>query len=475
MRPRRRPLPLTLALSARMSLLLLIVVTSVGVIAFFAAEKRVNELYDSQLVIGANVLRALMSEELRETPLERGEVSLQIDDDVLLSPEDRRAFDRYAEWRSFRIWRRGRVLMRSDAGPPLVAPPSQGGFSQLVAPNARRWRVYTLRVPGRGIVVQVGERTDVRLGLIRRIALGAAVPLLLFIPMAVGLIWLSLRSGLSALRQLMTEIGRRTKRDLSPVPLEPWPSDLLPLVRSINQLFARIQRAVQHERTFVDNAAHQLRTPLAAVKLQAQMIARETDPAEREGLILRLIEGVDRASTMTDSLLTLARLEAPPAPAAAALGDLRAEAVAAIADLAPLASRRRLEICFDGPERAPCGDPVLLRLIATNLIENALSHAPAGSEVAVSLAEDAACLRFVVADHGPGIPPAERRKVVQRFYRSQAGRDGGAGLGLSIVSEAARLLGGKLILADRPDRSPGLCVTVELPKPPAAPAASDRT
>jgi signal transduction histidine kinase len=471
-RPQDRRPPLTVALFGRMSLLLLIVVASVGLIAFTAASQRVNEVYDGQLIIGANVLRALMMEELHEIPPGRGEKQLEVDDDVLLSPEDRRAFDAYAEWRMFRVWRGGGLLLRSDTGPPLAGPPVKDGFAEVEAPDGRRWRVYTLPVPGHAIVVQVGERTDIRLELVSRIALGAALPLLLFIPLAAGLIWLSLSDGLSTLRLLMAELGRRSMRDLSPVPLEPWPADLHPMVRAINRMFARIERALQHERTFVDNAAHQLRTPLAAVRLQAQLIASETDPAERKALSERLIESVDRASTMTDNLLTLARLEGRVAPAPAGSGDLRAETVAAIADLAPLAARRSVELAFDGPARAPSGDPVLLRLIAANLIENALNHAPGGSEVAIRLAAGEAGLRLSVADHGPGIPAAERKKVLQRFYRGQPAGQTGSGLGLSIVSEAVRVLGGKLILDDRADGGPGLVAAVELPLKAPAPAVA---
>lgn len=463
-RPRARRLPLTFALFARMGLLLLAVVATVAIIAFFAAEQRVNEVYDGQLIIGANVLRALMSEELHETPPEPGETQLQVDDSVLLSQEDRRAFDAYAEWRMFRIWRRGVLLIRSDTGPPIGRPPEEDGFSAVDAPDGRRWRVYTLAMPGHGILVQVGERTDIRMALVRRIAVGAAAPLLLFIPGAAILLWLSLTDGLRALRQLMAELGRRSQRDLSPLALDPWPRDLHPLVRAVNLLFARVERAVQRERSFLDSAAHQLRTPLAAVKLQAQLIAGERDPVERAALTARLVESVDGASAMTDSLLTLARLEARPFSPAASPGDLRVETVAAMAELAPLAARRDVEFSFDGPDRAPSGDAVLLRLIATNLIENALKHAPSGSEVMVRIAETSAGLRLVVSDEGPGIPPDERRKVTQRFYRGRSSWQEGSGLGLSIVAEALALLGGRLQLDDRADGRSGLEASVELPQ-----------
>lgn len=460
---RSRPLSLLAALFGRTGVVLLMVIASVGVIAFFTAQDRIDEVYDSQLIIGANVLRALMADELREQNGAEGEQQLEVDDSALLSPEDRQAFDNYAEWRMFRIWRRGRITLRSDTGPPPVPPPAADGFVNVRAANGDHWRIYTLRVPAYDVAVQVGERVDIRMVLVRGIAVGTAIPLLLLIPLVAGLLWLSLRDGLGALRLLMTEIGRRSVRDLSPLSLEPWPRDLHPLVRAINRLFARIERAVQHERSFLDSAAHQLRTPLAAVKLQTQLIAGETDPDERAALTRRLTESVDRAAAMTDSLLTLARLEARSRTEAELRGDLRAETVAAIADLAPLAARRRVVLSFEGPDKAPSGDPVLLRLIAANLIENAVNHAPAGSEVEIHLSEGPANLRLRVCDHGPGVAVEERNKVLGRFYRGPTGRQDGSGLGLSIVAEAVRLLNAKLALEDRPDGQRGLCVHVDLP------------
>jgi signal transduction histidine kinase len=451
------------ALFGRTGFVLLLVIASVGVIALFTARDRVDEVYDSQLIIGANVLRALMSDELREEGARAAEQQVEVDDSALLSKEDRQAFDNYAEWRMFRVWRRGRVTLRSDTGPAVIPPPIADGFSEVRSAKGDRWRVYTLRVPAYDIAVQVGERTDIRAVLVREIAFGTAGPLLLLIPLIASLLWLSLRDGLGALRLLMTEIGRRSVRGLSALPLEPWPDDLHPLVRAINRLFARIERAVQLERSFLDSAAHQLRTPLAAVKLQTQMIARESDPAERAAMIRRLTDSVDRASAMTDSLLTLARLEARGRSADDPPGDLRAETVAAIADLAPLAARRGIDLSFEGPDAAPCGDPLLLRLIASNLVENALHHAPPGTEVEIQVSEGPGDLRLRICDHGPGIAPRERDNVLRRFYRGAAGPPGGAGLGLSIVAEAVRLLDGRLALKDRPDGGRGLCVDVYLP------------
>lgn len=460
-RPFRRPASLLAALFGRVGVLLLVIISVVGLLAFFTAQRRINEIYDGQLIIGANVLRALMSEELKEGPPPVDQPALQVDDSALLSPEDRQAFDNYADWRMFRIWRGQKLVLRSDTGPPVTAPPPADGFGEVEGPQDT-WRTYTLHVPPKHVTVQIGERTDIRLVLVQGIALGLALPLLLLVPTAGVLIWLSLSDGLQALRTLVAEIGRRTMRDLSPLSLEAWPRDLHPLVRSINRLFERIERALQNERRFLDDAAHQLRTPLAAVKLQAQLIASEADPHERQVLTAQLVESVDRAAAMTDGLLTLARLEARPGPGVGA-GDLREETVAALADLAPLAARRGVELSFDGEGTFPSGDPVLLRLIAANLVENAINHAPSGSEVAVTLTRIGARQQMGVMDGGPGIPLAERSKVLERFYRGEGATPNGSGLGLSIVNEAVRLLRGRLELRDREDGAPGLWAVIDLP------------
>ena len=456
-----RPTSLLSALFGRIGLLVVAIIAAIGLMAFVSAQKQINKVYDGQLIIGANVLRALMTEELRNSS--GGGRSLEVDDAPLLSGEDRSAFNNYAEWRMFRVWRGKDLALRSDTGPPITGPPSAEGFS-VARDDKWQWRSYTLKVPDRDVTVQVGERTDIRLVLVTGVVLGLAIPLLALIPTVAVLIWLTLNQGLQSLRLLIDQIGQRTFRDLSGLELEAWPKDLHPLVRSINLLFDRISRARVQEREFLDNAAHQLRTPLTAVRLQAQMITHETDPAEREELLRALVAGVDRTTNLTEQLLTLARLDAQLA--AGQGGFLRQETVGAITDLAALAARRGIEITFEDGSEAQPGDPVLLRLIAFNLIENALQHSPGGSEVTVRLVESHGASSLEVIDHGLGIPAAERENVVRRFYRGGTGDSPGAGLGLAIVAEAVRLLGARLIFDRRADGTSGLRVRVEFPRRP---------
>lgn len=464
-----RPTSLLTNLFGRMGALFVVIVLIVGLAAFFTAQRRINQIYDGQLIIGANVLRALMSDELTAAAGRGGAATapedsgaIEVDDSSLLSEEDRRAFNSYADWRMFRVWLGPRLVLRSDTGPTELAPPSRDGFANVHS-HHQSWRIYTLRVPQRGLSVEVGERTDIRLVLVRGIAVGLAAPLLILIPTAGLLIWAALNGGLRALRILFAEIGRRSMRDLTLLPLSPWPRDLHPLVRSINRMFERIDRSLQQERRFLEDAAHQLRTPLAAVKLQAQMIAGETDPDERAALTKQLVASVDRASALTDRLLTLARLEARTGVGPEQAGDLRQETVAALADLAPLAQRRGVDLAFQGQANMPCGEPTLLRLIAANLIENAINHAPPESEVKVRLWTTESRCHLSVIDSGRGIPAAERERVLERFHRGNDAVPSGSGLGLSIVAEALRLLDGRLTLGDRADGAAGLEAQVEIP------------
>lgn len=461
----RKPGSVIGALFGRIGLLFIVLVLVAAAVTSKTAREQIDGAYDSQLIIAANVLLALMSDEMRErTPNAHGgaQTELSIDDAPLLSAEDKQAFDQFADWRMFRIWQAGKLVMRSDTGPdPAAATTSRAGFGDVEA-NDHKWRIYTLPLSDRPIVVQVGERLDIRRALVRNISVELLAPLLLLIPATALLIWLSLRDGLRALRALASALGRRSARDLALLPVESWPSDLAPLIGSINQLLGRIDQSLQHERRFVDRAAHQLRTPLSVVKLQAQMIAREERPAERAALITQLASGVDRASLLIDRLLTLARLESEIGVDGEA--DLAEESMAVMADLAPLAAQRKVSLAFSGEQKAPIsGDPALLKMICSNLIDNAIRHSPPDAEVHVQIESVPNEHKLRIVDAGPGIPATEREKVLERFNRGNAPRGDGVGLGLSIVSEALRLLGGRLELTDRSDGKPGLEACVVLP------------
>jgi signal transduction histidine kinase len=231
---------------------------------------------------------------------------------------------------------------------------------------------------------------------------------------------------------------------------------------SVNDLLSRLERSYEHERQFIDSAAHQLRTPLAALSLQAQLISQEDDPTERAAQARQLRAGVARASDLTEQLLTLARLG--PQIGRDLSMDLRAEVAAALAEIAVVAAAKGVALALEGEAPAVKGDPALVRLILANLIENAVAHAPARSEIQVQLSVDRHFGWVSISDLGPGIPPDERGRVFQRFFRGAGARGSGSGLGLAIVEEAARVLGARVALDDRADGESGLEASLGLPR-----------
>jgi signal transduction histidine kinase len=444
----------------RMSILLAGVVLVVGAVAFWASKRQVDEFYDTELVATATSIEALMREEARERELSRNEAPPLANEPASMSEEDQEAINAYARWRVYRVWRDGREILASPSGPEL-SPPSRPvqGFD-VVDQAGESWRIYTLPLPQEGIVIQVGESLEVRGVLIDKIALALVIPLTLLIPASLVLMWLTLSDGLATLRRLVAEFGGRGVRDLTPVDVESWPADLRPLVEAMNRLFERLAAAVEQEHRFVEHAAHQLRTPLAAVRLQAQLIAREEEPAERAALAASLRQGIDRATTLIEQLLTLARLDSTAQ--VDGVVDVYENAVAALADIAPIAAMRDVRLALEGRCGPARGAAAPLRLVLANLLENAVKHAPPGTEVRVELSDTPKGCMVAVTDQGPGIPEADRKFVFERFYRGAGERGPGSGLGLAIAKEASRLLGAVVSLDNRQDAASGLRATLQL-------------
>jgi signal transduction histidine kinase len=251
---------------------------------------------------------------------------------------------------------------------------------------------------------------------------------------------------------------------LSPLPAEGLPDEVRPLVGSLNALLRRLQSAFDAQRAFVADAAHELRSPLTALKLQVQMMRRAADPAAREEAAAALAEGVERASRLVEQLLTLARNE-PGAKAAPLQPVDLAEAVRqGLADAGPLAAERGsvLELQAAGPVTVQ-GDATALTALARNLADNALRYSPPGARVVVQVSHPPEGARLVVDDSGPGIPAAERERAFDRFWRREATAAGtsGTGLGMAIVKSVAERHGARVSLHDAP--LGGLRVEVRFP------------
>jgi two-component system, OmpR family, sensor kinase len=364
------------------------------------------------------------------------------------------------------IWSVDGVALYSSTPPPLTEPlPPRTvlGFSDLRLANTT-WRVFGAATPLR--VVQVAQPLAVRQRLAAAAAARSVLPIVIAVPVVGLAMWWLVGISLAPLQRVVAAARARDAASLEPLPAEGLPAEVLPLVSSFNGLLARLAKAFESQRAFVADAAHELRTPLTALKLQLGLLRDAGDGVQRDAALARMRAGVDRATHMVEQLLTLARAE-PDAPSALAELDLVALARQAIADAAPWAAERQASVELQAPDSMVVrADTQALRSLLRNLIDNAIKHTGDKPRVVVHLeaAADGAWLR--VDDNGPGIAPAERERVFDRFHRREGSSGEGSGLGLAIVRAIARQHHAQVGLDDSP--LGGLRVWVRLPSAAAA-------
>jgi len=361
------------------------------------------------------------------------------------------------------IWDRDGVLVywsRPGAGLPV---PATEGYSNVKQGN-HEWRVYT-HVAGT-YALQVAHSLDDRREVAREIALRTLLPLAALIPILGVVIWWAVGVGLKPLDAISRAVAKRQPDAMAPLPERDLPDELRPLVTSLNALLARLDEALSAQRRFTADAAHELRTPLAALKLQVELAGRAGDASDRHAALTELEQGVDRAAHLVEQLLTMARLE-PEGPGHEVENiDLAALVRDAVVARAPLAGDKQIDL---GLVRCTAvhvpGDRANLSILVGNLLDNALRYTPAGGRIDVAVDATADGGTLSVTDTGPGIAPADRERVFERFHRVRAPGDDepvGSGLGLSIVRRIAVAHGASVQLDDGPGGR-GLTVRVLFP------------
>jgi signal transduction histidine kinase len=314
------------------------------------------------------------------------------------------------------------------------------------------WRIFSTATRDR--VIQVAQPLAIRRQLAAQAALRSVLPILALAPiLAVAIGW-SVGASLRPVRRLAAEVKRRDADALAPVGESGLPSEVSPLVESINALLGRLRSALDAQRAFVSDAAHELRSPLTALKLQLQLLQRSSDARSRADAIEALSAGIERAARLVSQLLTLARAEPGGPQEPLVPTDLAETARQAVADVVPLADTKSVHLGLDA--QASCiveGDAHALRILVRNLADNAVRYTPSGGRVDVNVAADDRHVLLTVDDSGPGIPASERERVFARFYRrgvdDEARReDAGSGLGLAIVRSIAQRHAASLQLTD---------------------------
>ena len=360
----------------------------------------------------------------------------------------------------------GKLLLRSPNAPdtPLVA---RDGFSE-VEDAVGHWRYFAIRDEGGRFQVQVGEDHSIRDELVARTVMQFMWPILLGTPFLALWVWLATGQALRPLAQLRQDLDLRGADHLVRLPATAIPEEVAPLVATLNRLLGEVEGALEQERRFTSDAAHELRTPLAALQAQLHVARNARDDRERQHALGQLEQGLGRAGRLVEQMLQLARLDPERSLPDRCVVDLGALAREVCAGQGPAALNRNLDFALEAEVPVPVdGTPDWLRVLLRNLVDNGIRYTPEGGRVLVSVTlagDGGAILR--VADSGPGIPPEQRAAALQRFHRLENSGSPGHGLGLSIVSRIAELHGARLIL----DRDPALGgLKAEVVFPPGVP------
>jgi two-component system, OmpR family, sensor histidine kinase QseC len=425
--------------------LFLILVAATGLIwlaascwIYVGTTREVENVLDSRLQEAARMVLSLAAS--------NGVGSFQKDADASHAAE----FLTYERQLSCQIWSLdGRLVARSSGAPNESLSDSRTGFSERTI-KGETWRVFTAEDPTKNVRVLVGDRLGLREAFVTDIMKGLAAPMFLTIPLLALLIWASLNRGFRPLHTLAEDLKRRNADDMTPVEAANIPAEIQPMVFSLNNLFGRVREALRHEREITAFAAHELRTPLAGLRTQAQVAMTTSDEGLRDEALRQIMFSVDRTTRLVRQLLTIARLdserEMPKMPVH--VGHILQE----VLDALPAADREADVIV----------DPILQSLVVVsnrdalalairNLHENAVRHMPKRGAIRWSSETVEVGTVVFVEDAGPGIPDEELDLVTNRFFRGRNKSALGSGLGLSIVALALRVGGARLRLRNRTD------------------------
>ena len=420
------------------------------------ARHELDELLDGHLAQAAAVLVVQQLHEIEEGGAEHG----------LQAP----SLHRYAPRVAFQVWHEGQLVMRSEIAPVAPMGPigerQPQGFRTLEI-DGTAWRVFAAYGSERDVRVFVGEQIQARRSILRAVLRSTLWPMMVALPVLALVAWWAVRHGLAPLREMGRVLAARRPDTWQPVVLHDTPREMQPMLEALNRLFARIGALLESERRFTADAAHELRTPLAALRTQAQVALGSTDDAERRHALKATLAGCDRATHLVEQLLTLSRLDAngtggPTATPVAQAAVLRGVA----ADLAPAALAREQQMAVDiepGPDVAVHGHAALLAVLVRNLVDNACRYSPAGASIELRLARDGRGAVLTVEDSGPGLSDADLQRLGERFFRVLGTEAPGSGLGWSIARRIAQVHGAQL-LADRSPSLGGLRVRVVWPE-----------
>ncbi len=414
-----------------------------GLVNYKVARHEAGEMLDGQLAQTAHLILAQI--QYAQIDAQGMHKSIKLIDDNDAHP--------YEQSLEFQVWgAHGQLWLHSDNGPttPLA---HHDGYAEIHHAG-HPWRMLALWSPDHRFQVQVAEPTKDRENVAFDVATRSALPSFLALPLLAGLIYLAVKQSMRPLDDVAASVTARSRNNLTPIAVAATPREVRPLVIALNSLLERLASAIDLERRFTADAAHELRTPLAAIKVQAQVCQASTEETMRLHALSQVACGVDRASHLIEQLLRLARLDPLYGVAEGVSFDLGQLAQDVVDELSPAAREKNQRLSFI-PPAIPArlhGDPEMLRLAIRNLVENAIRYTPRDGNVAAGIDNDGSVpVRFWVRDSGPGIMAGDLPHLTERFYRGHNVTAEGSGLGLAIAKRVAELNNAQLHLKNKPE------------------------
>lgn len=427
---------LSLRLISVLSLTALVVWTLSTAVAWWQVRKEVNDVFDAQQILFAerlanSDLSSILLTQTNQVKIPRHSLKKKYDDDAL----------------AFAIFSKDgkRLLTDGRNGDNFVFDNEVGFAKGYMLNDDDAWRIFWQPVAGGELIIAVGQELDYREDLIEDMILGqmwiwfASLPILIIV-----LAWL-IRKELKPIQRLSEEVSNRKSGDVSLLNTQSLPLEILPLVQNLNQFFDRTSTMLQRERRFTSDAAHELRSPLAALRIQTEVAQLAGDDETlRNQALSHLTQGIDRASQLIEQLLTLSKLDNLQELEELQPLDWEGIIQSLIAERYFTAEKRQMTLAFEKitEPKAKQGQPILISLMLRNLLDNAIKYCPEGANISVKMTAS----QIIVEDNGGGVEPDDLKKLGQRFYRPAGQNEKGSGLGLSIVMRIAQLHGFKVKL-----------------------------
>jgi len=464
-------------MSLRNQLLLRVIFISiilVGGTAWFAYKNVVfetQELFDAQLSRSARVILSLAQAQNGDSGFSK--IQGYLDENGLsvmyinFDESDDFVSDKghiYETKLAFQIWdNEGNLVVKSYNAPLEPMDLSGSGFSSKIIGNFQ-WRTFSLMSSNGQYRCITAERIDVRNDLIDKVVNDLFYLLVILVPALALVIYISIDSGLKPLQRLASQIDELSGNNLDDITSEYKFSEIITIKNALNQLLHRLKETLAREKRITSDAAHELRTPLAAIRLHAELAKIAKKKKQQDESLDQVIHSVDRSTHLVEQLLTLARLEPELLAKDFTAIDLSALIVEECALVSPLALEKKIELSFKKVATSSFkGNDPALRLLICNVVSNAISFSPDGGKISIDLNEESNQFSLVITDNGPGISEQDRQRVMERFYRAENHQVIGCGIGLSIVDRVVQMHDGSIVLTDG-ENGTGLKVSIFLPK-----------